>query len=152
MSDIQIIEAHEQHTAVVHQRVPVADLPAFFERAYAQVLEVVRTQRIAPVGPPFALYHGLPEETVDIEAGFPVSSPVAAADDVVPGSLPGGEAVEAVHVGPYEKLADTYAEVERWMAEHDLRSGTDMWESYLTDPRSEPDPAHWRTLVVVPTA
>ena len=152
MSDIHVIHTAAQHTAVVHAQVPVQDLPAFFQRAYGQVLEAVRAQRAAPVGPPFAMYHGMPGATVDVEAGFPVSAEVPASGEVVPGTLPAGEAVEAVHVGPYDRLADTYADVQAWMAEHHLSSGADMWESYLSDPQSEPDSSRWRTLVVVPTA
>ena len=152
MSDIHVIHTPSQHTAVVRAQVPVQDLPAFFSRAYDQVLAAVRSQRAAPVGPPFALYHGMPGVTVDVEAGFPVSQAVPASGDVVPGTLPAGEAVEAVHVGPYDRLPDTYADVQAWMAEHHLSSGPQMWESYLSDPQSEPDPSRWRTLVVVPTA
>jgi effector-binding domain-containing protein len=152
MSDIHVIHTPAQHTAVVREQVPLAELPAFFEQAYGRVLAVVRAQRAAPVGPPFALYHGMPGATVDVEAGFPVSAAVAAEGEVVPGTLPAGEAVEAVHVGPYDRLRDTYADVQAWMAEHHLSAGPQMWESYLSDPEREPDPSHWRTLVVVPTA
>ena len=152
MTDIQIIEAHEQHTAVVREQVPMDALKGFFDRVFGTTMGVIRAQRVAPVGPPFARYHGMPGETVDVEAGFPVSSPVTDADGVVAGTLPGGRVVEAVHVGPYEGLADTYGEVQRWMAERDLTPGRDMWECYLSDPQAEPDPATWRTLVVVPIA
>ncbi|WP_076260202.1 GyrI-like domain-containing protein [Intrasporangium flavum] len=152
MSDIHVVRTTAQHTAVVRAQVPVQDLPAFFERAYGEVLAAVRAHRAVPVGPPFALYHGMPGATVDLEAGFPVSTEVPASGEVVPGTLPAGEAVEAVHVGPYDRLRDTYADVERWMAEHHLTPAAQMWESYLSDPQREPDPAGWRTLVVVPTA
>ncbi|EWT03635.1 AraC family transcriptional regulator [Intrasporangium oryzae NRRL B-24470] len=152
MTDIQIIDAKLQHTAVVRERVPMDELKDFFARAYGMTMGVMRAQRVAPVGPPFGLYHGMPGETVDVEAGFPVSSPITDAEGVTAGTLPGGTVVEAVHIGPYEKLADTYAEVEQWMVEHELTPGDEMWECYLSDPQREPDPATWRTLVMVPTA
>jgi effector-binding domain-containing protein len=131
---------------------PVSELPAFFGRAYEAALRVVRQQRAAPVGPPFARYDGPPDETVDVEAGFPVSSRIEDSDGVVASTLPGGRAAEAVHVGPYETLARTYAEIEQWMLGQGLRPGPVMWETYLTDPADEPDAATWRTLVVWPCA
>jgi len=79
-----------------------------------------------------------------------VSSPVTDVDDVVASSLPGGRVVEAVHVGPYDTLAETYREVEQWMVGQGLRPGAVTWESYLTDPAAQPDPSTWRTLVMWP--
>ncbi|HET8988820.1 MAG TPA: GyrI-like domain-containing protein [Humibacillus sp.] len=152
MTEIRIVDVPEQHTAVVHEQVPMAELKDFFARAYEAAMHVIRTQRTVPVGPPFGAYHGPPGETVDIEAGFPVATPIEDAEGVVASTLPGGPAVEAVHVGPYETMVGTYGEVEAWMADRDLRPGPVMWESYLTDPADEPDPATWRTLIVWPTA
>ena len=88
-------------------------------------------------------------------AGFPVAAAITASGDVVASRLPAGQVVEAVHVGPYDTLEQTYREVEAWIAEQGLRGTDVMWESYLSDPGAEPDPATWRTLVcgpVVPAA
>jgi effector-binding domain-containing protein len=152
MTEIRIVDVPEQHTAVVREQVPMGELTAFFGRAFEAALHIVRAQRAVPVGPPFGAYHGPPGETVDVEAGFPVASPIEDAEGVVASTLPGGRVVEAVHVGPYDTMVGTYAEVEAWMADHGLEPGPLMWESYLTDPGDEPDPATWRTLIVWPTA
>jgi len=64
------------------------------------------------------------------------------------GVLPAGRAAEAMHVGPYDTLSQTYDEVMRWVQEHGMHPGTDMWEYYLSDPSTEPDPASWRTRVL----
>jgi effector-binding domain-containing protein len=66
--------------------------------------------------------------------------------------LPGGRAVEAVHVGPYETMTQTYETLQAWMSENDLVPGVGMWECYLSDPEAEPDPANWRTKIVWPLA
>lgn len=150
MTEIQIVDAPLQHTAVLRERVPMAEMTAFFARAFHETMAAMRAQRVAPVGPPFGKYYGMPTETVDVEAGFPVSAPITDAGDVTAGTLPGGQVVEAVHIGPYEKLADTYAEAQRWMVERELKPGEVMWECYLSDPEAEPDPATWRTLVMIP--
>ena len=152
MTEIRIVDLTEQHTAVVRERVPMAELSSFFARAFETTMRAIRAQRVVPVGPPFGAYHGPPGETVDVEAGFPVASPVSDADGVTASSLPGGPAVEALHVGPYDTMTRTYAEIEAWMAEHGTMATSFMWESYLTDPGDEPDPSTWRTLIVWPTA
>jgi effector-binding domain-containing protein len=66
--------------------------------------------------------------------------------------LPGGQIVEAVHVGPYDTMALTYADIERFFAAKGLTPGDVMWESYLSDPGTQPDPATWRTLISWPRA
>ena len=130
----------------------MAELTSFFARAFGAAMHVIRAQRAVPVGPPFGAYHGAPGETVDVEAGFPVATPVDDTEGVVSSTLPGGPAVEAVHIGPYDTMTGTYGEMEAWMAEQGVSPGPVMWESYLTDPEREPDPSTWRTLIVWPIA
>jgi effector-binding domain-containing protein len=146
--DMKIVELQEQPTAVVREQVAMSALPEFFGRAYAAVSAALEAQSIQQAGPPFALYRGMPTEIVDVEAGFPVSTTVAAASGVRGGILPACRAVQAMHVGSYDTLGTTYEAVKQRMNEEGLKASDDMWEYYLSD-RST-DPATWRTLVVWP--
>lgn len=92
----------------------------------------------------------MPTDVVDVEAGFPASEPIEPSGAVVPGVLPGGRVAEAIHVGSYDALQEAYAEVQRYFREQNLTPGDVMWESYLSDPGSEPDPARWRTQICWP--
>jgi effector-binding domain-containing protein len=114
-----------------------------------------------PAGPPFAKYTGMPSETVDVEAGFPVAAPfdapgltdgdgVEAGGRVEAGTLPGGRTAVGTHVGPYEGLTDTYQQMAGWISAQGLIPGPAVWEVYLSDPGQEPDPATWRTEVYWP--
>lgn len=152
MAEIRMTEHQAQVTAVVRERVPVADLPQFFGRALHQAMSAVQAQGRHPVGPPFSLYHGMPTDAVDVEAGFPVDRPITAVDGVTPGSLPAGTVAEAIHVGPYESLTETYDAVLAHIQEQGLTPSSDMWEVYLSDPEQEPDPATWRTQIFWPVA
>ncbi len=152
MTEIRLTDRSEEHTAVLREQVPMAQLPEFFHRAFAAAMAQVQAQGVQVTGPPFGKYYGIPGESVDVEAGFPVSGPIATADGVAAGMLPGGPAVEAVHVGPYDTLAATYGEVESWIDERGLRTIEVMWESYLSDPGEHPDPATWQTLICIPLA
>lgn len=149
---IEIVDLAPQATAGLREQVRLADLTAFFEGAFPLVAAELERQGVAPSGPPFARYRGMPGATVDVEAGFPVAAAVAGHDGVEPGSLPGGRAARAVHVGPYDTLELTYAEIAEAVGETGGRLADEMWESYLDGPDTQPDPGAWRTLVTCPLA
>lgn len=152
MADLtpEIVDLEPQTAIAVRGDVAVDELPQFFERAFSTAAAAADASGVEIVGPPFGFYPSMPSETVVVEAGFPVSAAVEAVGDAHPFELPGGRAVVAVHVGPFETMKTTYAELMTWMAAQHLRPASGMWESYLSDPETEPDPATWRTRIVWP--
>ncbi|MET3923400.1 GyrI-like domain-containing protein [Arthrobacter sp. UYEF20] len=152
--DIKSTQLHEQPTAVVRETVPMTALREFFSRAYAAVMGAVQQQHVQLAGPPFALYRGMPTDVVDVEAGFPLAAPFpgTAEGGVTAGALPAGQAFEAMHIGSYETLEDTYHALMARMEAEAVTPAEKMWEYYLSDPATEPDPSKWKTLVVWPVA
>lgn len=147
----ELVTLQPQPSAVVREVVPIADLPAWFGRAFDAVLRTIGQQGIVPVGPPFGLYFGMPTETVDVAAGFPTDRLVTPDSGVTGWTLPGGRAVQLLHVGSYDQMQATYAHLMAWLEEQQLAVADLMWEVYL----SEPDLAHpetTRTLIVWPLA
>lgn len=150
--EMTLVDVPPRRTAVVRRRMRPQDLPAFLGRAFATVADAVARQGAHVTGPPFTAYRVVTGEEFDVEAGFPVGGRIDPDGQVVPGELPGGQTVEAVHIGPYEALAGTYEEMRGWLRLRGLRPAPLMWEFYLTDPA---DPAHRHgegphTLVVQP--
>lgn len=141
-----------QPAAVVRAEVPMQQLRDVFDRGFREVMRVVEAQGVAIAGPPFGFYPRMPTDTVAVAVGFPVSAPVTAAGDVVPFELPGGRAVSGTHVGSYESLETSYRELTEWAAAEGHSLAAHMWESYLTDPQAEPDPAGWQTEITWPLA
>lgn len=148
----RLIHTAEQPTSVLREQVPMNALPAFFSRAFDTVLAAARGQNVQPMGPPFALYHGMPGQTVDVEAGFPISGTFKDADGVIASTLPEAEAFEAIHVGTYDTLEKTYGTIQERMNAEGFTPSDTMWECYLSDPAAEPDPTNWHTRVVWPIA
>jgi AraC family transcriptional regulator len=99
---------------------------------------------------PFTRYQSSGPGLLTIEVGFRFADAVAGEDEVEAGELQSGPAVVAVHGGPYDQLAETYAAMERWMEREGLRPGGAPWEHYVTDPAEHPDPADWRTEIYWP--
>ena len=152
MTDLaaEIVELDPQAAVAVRGDVTIPELPAFFEHAFTTAASAVETAGVEIVGPPFGFYPEMPTETVVVEAGFPVSGVIETIGEAHHLELPGGRAVVALHIGPFETMGKTYSDLEAWMAEHDLDPATGMWECYLSDPVTEPDPSTWQTRIVWP--
>lgn len=151
--DVQVEQVENQSVAFIRRVVALDAMPDFFDSSFHAVAEAVAEAGGRITGPPFGWYHGMPSDTADVAAGFPVDGVAAGAipgSEVVVEERVGGQAVVAMHVGSYDGLSDTYAEVMAWMEDNDLVSRDDMWEEYLTDPGEEPDPSNWQTRLVLP--
>ena len=54
------------------------------------------------------------------------------------GQSPSGQAVRAVHRGPYDRMGPTYEQLAAWMAAHGVAEGDVSWEQYISDPGETP--------------
>lgn len=149
MVDIQLTEMPSETVALVRRVVPMEGLTTFFGEALERVAGAVPEAGGAIAGPAFGWYHGMPGETVDVAAGFPVSGDIYSPDGgVVVAERPGGQALVAMHVGSYDGLGQTWDELRHRAEQDGLEGREDVWEEYLSDPTG--DPATWLTRLVMP--
>lgn len=131
-----------------------------WDKANALVPEIFQwlaTQGIAPAGGPIYRYHtvGDADHEFDLEVGVPVADKITTDGRVLAGLLPGGQYAVAVHHGHPDRLDESHAELQKWVAEQGLSlatSGTDAawtsrYETYLTNPEEQPDPYQWSTEI-----
>jgi effector-binding domain-containing protein len=136
-------------SAGIRQLVPVAALHEVFPAAFEQVVATVSQAGGTVVGPAYARYFGMPTDSVDVEIGFGIDRPIAGTDLTVHEN-PAVQAAIGTHVGPYELLEKSYAEVMPWLAEQHLKLADSMLEFYDSPP--EVDPAQAVTRMVFPLA
>ncbi len=141
----EIVEQPEQVTVVVRRVAPMADLPGVFDAAFPALGAVLADQQVQPLSPAFALYHGAPTDTADLEVGFVTGTPVEPADEVSVSTLPGGRVARTVYAGGYDGIGDAWGALFGWVAEQGLEPTGEMWEVYLTEPTPDGDPADNRT-------
>lgn len=134
----------------MHAIVAQPRLTEFFGQAFSTVATELANQGEAPDGPPVALYRWESGSLLDVTAGFPVRGPVGEGITTKIATIPGGDAVEAIHTGPYETLSKDYEEIAGWLRERGLTPSPVMWEEYLVGPESQEDPEHWMTRIVFP--
>jgi effector-binding domain-containing protein len=148
--DIHAVEASPQPTAAIRATLAVPEIGAWYGPTLGRVAAWLGQHGIPIVGPPYARYHRVGDERFEVEAGFPVGAAVDGDEEVVASSLPGGRHATTVHIGPYEKLSAAYEALGTWVVDQGGVATGDPWEVYETDPTAQPDPATWRTQVLLP--
>lgn len=133
--------------------------PGVIPQLIGEVFGWLEKHDVAPGGAPFMRFHVINmAANMDIEIGVPVASDQAGDDRVRPGVLPAGRYASLIYTGvtngmPANKaLLDWGAEQglvwDRWDVEEGdaFRS---RFESFLTGPEDDPDPANWETEVAI---
>ena len=143
-------ELQPQPALIVRSRVARADIPGAIAQGLGKVFAHMAQTGSTLAGRPFSRYPSVGPGLMTIEVGVPIAAAGTSVGDVEAVTLPGGPSAVAVHMGPYDRLQDTYAAMEQWMEQSGVRAGGAPWESYITDPAEHPDPANWRTDVYWP--
>lgn len=153
--DIKIKEIREQPTLTIRESATMATIPERMGQIFSEIIVFMGKKGIAPAGAPFAYWHNMNSESMskgifDMECGFPVGMPVVGEGQIKSSKLPGGKAITAMHIGPYETLVETYEAIQTWIKEKGYQVEEDMWETYLTDPCEVPDKSKWMTEIFWP--
>lgn len=151
LSEIEVRAVPALMAMVVRRTVEIVEIGKALEEILPEVWGFITARGGEPAGPPFIRYLAWDADSmVDIEAGVPVALPLPAEGRVELLELPGCRAARVVHSGPYEKLGDAHMALGAWIRDNHYETAGPTWESYLTDPGSEPDSAKWRTEVCWP--
>ncbi len=146
---MNVREVKEQNTLRVRLVTPVSELPNVMGPIYGEIAARMQSEGVPFVGPPFALYHNMDMEALDVEIGFPVPSPMEKSGRLEPGTIPGGKVVSEIHTGPYSTLEETYNKVMAFIAAEKIKVTPWMYETYLNAPGEVPD-AELKTEIFFP--
>ena len=145
---VTIETVHSRKLAAVRREVAPGATASAWKPALDKVWEFIRTQPgLRTDGHNIFLYHHPPQPGAPIlcDFGVEVTRTFETAGEVYATETPMGEAVVAVHRGPYSRMKEAYNAIEEWMAVNRRESAGCAWEIY-GDPA--PDPAATETTVV----
>lgn len=140
----------EQETAVAYATLPIAEIGPWLQNAFDEVAVYLERKGAGPAGMAFARYRHTGEGMVEVEAGFPASTPTSGEGNVEPSDLPGGPAAVTVHVGPYDATAAATEVLRAWVLEQGGEPIGDAWEVFFIDATIDHDLSTWRTEVIQP--
>ena len=135
---------------IVRRKIASSELAQTLGEVLGRVFTYAQRNAIPIAGQPFTRFVTTGRGLITIEIGLPVGAAAPGEGEIEATELAGGPASVAIHVGPYDKLGETHAAIERWIDAHELETRGAPWETYVSDPAHVPDPAKWETEVVYP--
>ena len=148
--DFKIVELEAQTALAIKEEVSNQEIGKKMGEFFGELMAFSQKKVIQMSGPPFALYHSWNDQKTVMEVGFPAPASVKGEGRIKPISLPGGRVVTGFHIGPYNRLMESYQKMQDWMTKQGVKPANKMWEVYLTDPEKEKDPAKYVTQLFWP--
>lgn len=143
----KIEERFAQPVVYIRGRSPVDELPKLFGRAYGAVGAYLGELGVQPAGVPYAAYHNMDMQDLDVSIGFPVAKALAGRGEIQVGEIAAGKYVTCLYTGPYSGLREPYAAIGRFVEQQALQPSGLVYEFYLNDPQATP-PEQLETLIL----
>ncbi len=137
----------------IQDKVSWADMNSeFFGTRYGKIMGYLGDDAQNMTGAPFAIIHTWDEEDemADIAVSIPCVSEKSATDEIKKGLSYQGPALRCEYLGPYEGSGIAHEYIHEFAQANGYELTGSPWESYVTDPGQEPDPAKWVTEVYYP--
>ncbi|UCH13218.1 MAG: GyrI-like domain-containing protein [Bacteroidales bacterium] len=149
--DIEVKEIEASKALTIRATTPSGEISTKLGEIYQDIIDCMNENEIEMAGPPFARYYSWdPEGDTDLEAGMPVYEEAECEGVIEFVELPACKVVTSLHVGPYESLGPVYEAIQEYIDKKGLKINGAVWEVYLTDPATEPDPNNYKTQVYYP--
>jgi effector-binding domain-containing protein len=137
MGEFEVITTNAQPAISIREKVKMQDIPQAMGRMFGELMPILQKD-VQCAGPPFAFYHSWSQNDTDMDVGFPVAGNAVTKGRVKPFQLPATKAVVGMHMGPYDKIVDTYNKMMEWMKTNGYEPADYMWEEYLNSPDEVP--------------
>jgi effector-binding domain-containing protein len=137
MKGIEIVTTKAQNAIAIREKVKIPEIPQTIGRMFEELMPMIQGG-VKCVGPPFALYHSWSNGVTDMEVGFPITGKGMSKGRVKPMELPAVKAAVLMHIGPYDKLSESWEKMQEWMKANGHQPAEICWEEYLSDPDDTP--------------
>ncbi|HEY6024393.1 MAG TPA: GyrI-like domain-containing protein [Pseudolabrys sp.] len=123
---------------------------AVLTEAYAKLGKYLGDNNLAMQGAPMTITTSYDKSGWKFDAAIAVDrNDVATRDDIQSGATYGGNAVQFMHVGPYDRIGDTVAKAYAWLSVQGYRAKGRLIEEYISDPGKTP-PDQLQTKLTIP--
>jgi len=146
----ELVELEEFAYASVRKEVPYLEVSLIMGEMLGTVSSFIEDVNVGIAGAPFAIYHEMEGEQIDLECGIPISEPVIGTETIITSVYPSIKCAAVDYYGDYRQLEDAHTTLQTWIEERNFKLAGSPLEFYLTDPATEPNPEKWHTRIYYP--
>ena len=163
---IDVIDKWMGTSLEIEENIPMWKMSFVIKRDFRRMFEYLQSQGSDASEPPYARYLDVDWETqmnkkgfanfIDIftkkwrfRAGLPTPAKFDGEGDILSVEFPPKKYVSATHIGPYQKVGETYRQMYEFIKSRNLAVESESVEYYLNDPR-ETKQKELETLVLIP--
>jgi len=122
-----------------------------FGEVYGKIGTYMATNKIEAAGMPMSVTLEISDTEWNDNVAIPCNADAATpSGDIIVGTTMGGKTLKGIHLGDYNKLPESHAQMMAYMKYKSLEFSGDGYEVYETDPTNEPDTAKWQTILFYP--
>jgi effector-binding domain-containing protein len=133
----------------IRTQTPVFNMPQVIGEAYGKMIAYFEKESRFLSAIPYVAFYNMDMNNLDVEMGFPISSPVPDSGEMKMKNLPGGKAVMCMYLGPYQYMEPTYHEVMGKISEMGYELIYPTYELYYNGPQDVGE-EHLLTEIVIP--
>lgn len=117
---------------------------------YGQIAFFLEETEAEMAGMPYAIYHLMDDQEIDLECGIPISMLVEGNEVISTGTYEKTKCVTTEYYGDYHELELGHDAIQNWLVKHGFELSDAPLEVYVTDPGLEPNPENWLTRIYYP--
>lgn len=120
------------------------------EEAYGKILEAIAKGESEMISMPMYIVHRYDNGIMDAEFAIMVPDSIPLDTNLNMGFIPGGKALSALHVGPYESTGSTWQNMDNYLESNGYELRASPYEMYVNDPADVSGPEEYQTQIVYP--
>jgi effector-binding domain-containing protein len=142
----------EQMVLVVRDSAGPATYGQIMGKAFGEVMNFVKNNKLVCRSAPFAIYLKWDSVTMNsvMDLGMAVEKAEKGKGRIRVEKIPAMKVLIAHYFGPYDKTASVYYAMEKYIKESGMEETGGPWEIYVTDPTQEKDPMKVQTDIMFP--
>lgn len=137
--ECQIIERPVQPTLSVRTRTAVENMPTLLGQTFGAIGAYLEKLGEQPADAPFVAFYNLDMQDLDIEIGFPVTSPLPGEGNIEASEIPAGDYGTCIHIGPYDTMEPTYDALNAYITKQGREVTGICYEVYYSGPEVSPE-------------
>ncbi len=150
MTNYTITTVTAQKVLTTIQRSTQEHFKDLFSEWFPKLHQYAKSIGASISGSPFARYHQFDAEGVVLELGVPILMDLSVNGEFSQSEIPATKVLVIEHIGPYDNLNKAWSALANALKGQNLEYNGPCWESYITDPDTEPDPNKWVTKLYQP--